>query len=68
MKDMKTGPAHPLARPPPRAAAIYRRLACYMKEHFGDDARGKQKAMYFLPWSFDFLTRYRCAGARGRAW
>ena len=21
--------------------AVYRRLACYMKEHFGDDARGR---------------------------
>ncbi|GAB4817554.1 hypothetical protein N2152v2_004600 [Parachlorella kessleri] len=28
---------------------IYRRLACYMKEHFGDDERGKRKAFYFLP-------------------
>ena len=30
-----------------------------MKEHFYDDERGRQKAMYFLPWHFDFLTRYR---------
>lgn len=38
---------------------IYRRLVCYMKEHFGDDARGRQKAWSFLPWHFDFFHRYR---------
>ena len=38
---------------------VYRRLACYMKEHFGDDARGRKMAWYFLPWHFDFLCRYR---------
>ncbi len=38
---------------------VYRRLACYMKEHFGDDARGRKAAWYFLPWHFDFLCRYR---------
>jgi tRNA-dihydrouridine synthase 3 len=38
---------------------MYRRLACYMKEHFRDDARGRKKAWYFLPWHFDFLSRYR---------
>lgn len=39
--------------------AVYRRLACYMKEHFGDDERGRKKAWNFLPWHFDFLCRYR---------
>ena len=29
---------------------IYRQLVNHMKEHFGDDARGKTKAFYFLPW------------------
>lgn len=38
---------------------VYRRLTAYMKEHFGDDDRGRKKAWYFLPWHFDFLTRYR---------
>ncbi|GMH87030.1 hypothetical protein TrVE_jg13491 [Triparma verrucosa] len=38
---------------------IYRRLAVYMKEHFGDDARGKRMASYFLPWHFEFLCRHR---------
>ena len=40
---------------------IYRRLVAHMKEYFGDDARGRGKAFYFLPWHFDFLTRYRSA-------
>ena len=38
---------------------IYRRLVAHMKEHFGDDAMGRRKAFYFLPWHFDFLCRYR---------
>ena len=38
---------------------VYRRLAQYMKEHFRDDARGRKSAFYFLPWHFDFLTRYK---------
>ena len=29
---------------------IYRQLVAYMKEHFGDDARGKRSAFYFFPW------------------
>jgi len=38
---------------------IYRRLVANMKEHFGDDARGRQKAFYFLPWHLGFLCRHR---------
>ncbi|MEW5301194.1 MAG: hypothetical protein WDW36_004068 [Sanguina aurantia] len=38
---------------------IYRKLASYMKEHFGDDAWGKTKAFYFLPSHFAFFYRYR---------
>lgn len=38
---------------------IYRRLVAYMKEHFGNDAKGRQKAWSFLPWHFDFFHRYR---------
>ncbi len=38
---------------------MYRLLVTYMKEHFGDDERGRRKAWYFFPWHFDFLTRYR---------
>ena len=33
-------------------------LACYMKEHFGDDELGHKRAWYFFPWHFDFLSRY----------
>ena len=38
---------------------VYRQLVSYMKEHFGDDALGRKKAFYFLPWHLDFLSRYR---------
>eukprot|EP00884_Botryococcus_braunii_P011283 jgi/Botrbrau1/20155/Bobra.0173s0056.1 len=38
---------------------VYRRLVTYMKEYFGDDARGRGKAFYFFPWHFDFFHRYR---------
>jgi len=37
---------------------IYRTLATYMKDHFGDDDMGKKKAFNFLPWHFEFLCRY----------
>ena len=40
---------------------IYYQLVSYMKEHFGDDAKGRKKAFYFLPWHFNFLCRYRYA-------
>ena len=39
--------------------AIYRTLTCYMKEHFGNDDLGRKITWKFLPWHFDFLTRYR---------
>jgi hypothetical protein len=29
-----------------------------MKDHFGDDAMGRKRAWTFLPWHFQFLTRY----------
>ncbi|MHC5064324.1 MAG: tRNA-dihydrouridine synthase family protein [Planctomycetota bacterium] len=38
---------------------VYRLLVEYMREHFGADARGRKKAMYFLPWHFSFFCRYR---------
>jgi len=38
---------------------VYRQLARYMREHFGDDAWGRQKAFYFLPWHLGFFFRYR---------
>lgn len=30
-----------------------------MKQHFRDDERGKRAAFYFLPWHFNFFSRYR---------
>lgn len=38
---------------------VYRKLVSHMKEHFGDDDRGKKKASYFLAWHFNFFCRYR---------
>lgn len=46
--------------PTPRERiAVYRRLAGHMKEHFRDDALGRERAMRFLPWHFGFFWRYR---------
>lgn len=39
--------------------ALYRRLAGFMREHFGADAKGRERAMRFLPWHLSFLHRYR---------
>ena len=38
---------------------IYRQLVSHMKEHCGDDSKGRKKAWNFLPWHFDFFHRYR---------
>lgn len=37
---------------------IYRTLANYMKDHFGDDDWGRKKSWNFLPWHFEFFARY----------
>jgi len=37
---------------------VYRTLALHMKDHFGDDAMGRKKSWNFLPWHFEFLSRY----------
>ena len=37
---------------------IYRTLAKYMKDHFGDDEMGRKKSWNFLPWHFEFFNRY----------
>lgn len=39
--------------------AILRRLTVFMREHFGDDERGRARAMRFLPWHLGFFCRYR---------
>jgi tRNA-dihydrouridine synthase 3 len=38
---------------------VYRQLVAHMKQYFRDDARGRDKAFYFLPWHFNFFHRYR---------
>lgn len=38
---------------------IYRKLCDFMREHLGADARGRKKAMFFLPWHFSLFCRYR---------
>ena len=39
--------------------SVYWRLVELMREHFGADARGRKRCMYFLPWHFGFFCRYR---------
>ena len=39
---------------------MHRRLVTLMKSHFGDDAMGRRKAWYFLPWHFAFFHRCVC--------
>ena len=56
-------PAEPCAPAYP-GAGIYRQLVSHMKDHFGDDAKGKRKAFYFLPWHFNFFCRHRCVRHR----
>jgi tRNA-dihydrouridine synthase 3 len=51
--------ANTWAPTPIERIAIYRRFAGYMKEHFRDDAIGRERAMRFLPWHLDFFWRYR---------
>ena len=38
--------------------SVYRTLTTFMKEHFGDDDMGRKKAWNFLPWHFEFFSRY----------
>lgn len=44
---------------PTERIGILMRLVGFMKEHFGDDQRGRKKAMFFLPWHLGFFCRYR---------
>lgn len=39
--------------------AIYFDFAQLLKQHFRDDEKGKERAMRFLPWHFEFFCRYR---------
>jgi tRNA-dihydrouridine synthase 3 len=38
---------------------IYYRLATYMREHFRDDEKGRERTMRFLPFHLGFFCRYR---------
>ena len=38
---------------------VYKTLAEYMKDHFGNDDMGRKKSWNFLPWHFEFLSRYK---------
>jgi tRNA-dihydrouridine synthase 3 len=35
------------------------RFVGYLRDHFGDDERGRRRAMTFLPWHLGFFCRYR---------
>jgi tRNA-dihydrouridine synthase 3 len=43
---------------------VYFDLAQKMKAHFRDDEKGKERAMRFLPWHFEFFCRYRPLSAQ----
>lgn len=38
---------------------VYHDLAQRMRAHFRDDEKGRERAMRFLPWHFEFFCRYR---------
>ncbi|MBL8756084.1 MAG: tRNA-dihydrouridine synthase family protein [Planctomycetes bacterium] len=44
--------------------AVYFDLAQKMKLHFRDDEKGKERAMRFLPWHFEWFCRYRPLSAQ----
>ncbi|MCA8951786.1 MAG: tRNA-dihydrouridine synthase family protein [Planctomycetes bacterium] len=39
--------------------AIYVEFVRYLKEHFRDDDKGRERALRFLPWHLGFFCRYR---------
>ncbi len=39
--------------------AVYVEFVGYLREHFGDDERGRERALRFLAWHLDFFSRYR---------
>lgn len=48
-----------LALSAPERVAVYRRLAGYFREHFGEDEHGLKRSVDFLSWHFAFFHRYR---------
>jgi tRNA-dihydrouridine synthase 3 len=47
-----------LPTPEERLSVVWR-LVELMREHFGEGPRGKGRILGFLPWHFDFFSRYR---------
>jgi tRNA-dihydrouridine synthase 3 len=43
---------------PDERLLVLHRLATLMRDHFGEDERGRIRAMRFLPWHLNFLCRY----------
>jgi tRNA-dihydrouridine synthase 3 len=43
---------------------VYFDLARKMRAHFRDDEKGKERAMRFLPWHFEWFCRYRPLSAQ----
>jgi tRNA-dihydrouridine synthase 3 len=43
------------------------RLVELLREHFGEDERGRKRAMRFLPWHLNFFCRYRPLPEEGYA-
>lgn len=48
-----------LAPTAPERIALYRRLAGYLTEYFGEDEYGQKRAREFLTWHLGFFHRYR---------
>lgn len=38
---------------------VYLQFARFLKEHFRDDEKGKERTMRFLPWHLEWFSRYR---------
>jgi tRNA-dihydrouridine synthase 3 len=55
-REIKTGRTW-LPSPEERFALLWRLLEL-MREHFGEDERGRRRTMRFLPWHLNFLCRY----------
>ncbi|MEO6596439.1 MAG: tRNA-dihydrouridine synthase family protein [Planctomycetota bacterium] len=48
--------------------SVYHNFAQMLKVHFRDDEKGRERAMRFLPWHFEFFCRYRpLSGERWQA-
>jgi tRNA-dihydrouridine synthase 3 len=55
-REIKSGVTW-LPTPEERFAVLWRFVEL-QREHFGDDERGRRRAMRFLPWHLNFLCRY----------